>query len=166
MRFGARRLLFPGLGLVAAGLVLFTRAPVDANYWVDVFPVLVLLGTGIGICFPALMTIAMSGATRADAGLASGLVNTSAQVGGALGLAVLATLSTSRSNALEDAGHSTASALTSGYHLAFWIAAGLVIAAIGVAYWVIQPEEVAAEQFAGEGAEELPAAEAAYSEAA
>ena len=133
MRFGARTLLFPGLALVAAGLICFTRAPVDANYWTDVFPVLVLLGTGIGVCFPALMTIAMSGATRADAGLASGLVNTSAQVGGAIGLAVLATLSTSRSNSLEAAGHSTASALTSGYHLAFWVAAGLVIAAIGVA---------------------------------
>jgi EmrB/QacA subfamily drug resistance transporter len=99
-RFGARRLLFPGLTLVAAGLVLFTRAPVDATYAVDVLPVLILLGTGVGICFPALMTIAMSGATRADAGLASGLVNTSAQVGGALGLAVLATLSTSRSDNL------------------------------------------------------------------
>src|SRR5581483_6414163 len=124
MRFGARTLLFPGLGLVTAGLVLFTRAPVDASYVTDILPVLILMGTGIGVCFPALMTIAMSGATRADAGLASGLVNTSAQVGGALGLAVLATLSTSRSNDLEAAGHSTASALTSGYHLAFWIAAG------------------------------------------
>jgi EmrB/QacA subfamily drug resistance transporter len=168
MRFGARRLLFPGLSLVAAGLVLFTRAPVDANYLTDVFPVLVLLGSGVGICFPALMTIAMSGATRADAGLASGLVNTSAQVGGALGLAVLATLSTSRSNDLEAAGHSTASALTSGYHLAFWVAAGLVVAAIGVAALVIQPEEKAAEQFAGdEMPGELPQAEeGAYSEAA
>jgi EmrB/QacA subfamily drug resistance transporter len=165
MRFGARRLLFPGLGLVTAGLVLFTRAPVDANYFVDVLPVLVLLGTGIGVCFPALMTIAMSGATRADAGLASGLVNTSAQVGGALGLAVLATLSTSRSDSLEAAGHSTASALTSGYHLAFWVAAGLVVAAIGVAAAVIQPEDKAAEQFAEEG-EEMPAGEPAYSEAA
>jgi EmrB/QacA subfamily drug resistance transporter len=167
-RFGARRLLFPGLGLVAAGLVLFTRAPVDANYFVDVLPVLVLLGTGIGICFPALMTIAMSGATRADAGLASGLVNTSAQVGGALGLAVLATLSTSRTDALEAAGHSTASALTSGYHLAFWVAAGLVVAAIGVAFWVVQPEAQAAEQYAGD---EMPeglaqAEDRAYSEAA
>ena len=95
-------------------------------------------------------------------------MNTTAQVGGALGLAVLATLSTSRSNALKDAGHSTASALTSGYHLAFWIAAGLVIAAIGVAYFVLEPEEKAAEQFAGEGMpDELGAAdEAAYSEAA
>jgi EmrB/QacA subfamily drug resistance transporter len=170
-RFGARRLLFPGLGLVAAGLVLFTRSPVDANYVTDVLPVLVLLGTGIGVSFPALMTIAMSGATRADAGLASGLVNTSAQVGGALGLAVLATLSTSRSNDLEAAGHSTASALTSGYHLAFWIAAGLVVAAIGVAATVLQPEEKAAEEFGhadasgaapGDGRETEPA----YSEAA
>lgn len=166
MRFGARRLLFPGLSLVAAGLVLFTRAPVDATYATDVLPVLVLLGTGIGVCFPALMTIAMSGATRADAGLASGLVNTSAQVGGALGLAVLATLATSRSDDLEAAGHSTASALTSGYHLAFWIAAGLVVAAIGVAAVVLQSEEKAAEQFAGEEAEQMPAGDAAYSEAA
>jgi EmrB/QacA subfamily drug resistance transporter len=165
MRFGARRLLFPGLGLVAAGLVLFTRAPVDATYLIDVFPVLVLMGVGIGICFPALMTIAMSGATRADAGLASGLVNTTAQVGGALGLAVLATLSTSRSDSLQAAGHSTASALTGGYHLAFWVAAGLVLAAIAVAALVIQPEHEAAEQFAEEEAEEIPG-EAAYSEAA
>jgi hypothetical protein len=147
-------------------LVLFTRAPVDANYFVDVLPVLILLGAGIGVCFPALMTIAMSGATRADAGLASGLVNTSAQVGGALGLAVLATLSTSRSDSLEAAGHSTASALTSGYHLAFWVAAGLVVAAIGVVAIVIQPEHKAAEQFAGEAGEEMPAGEPAYSEAA
>jgi EmrB/QacA subfamily drug resistance transporter len=164
MRFGARRLLFPGLGLVAAGLILFTRAPVDATYAIDVLPVLILMGIGIGICFPALMTIAMSGATKADAGLASGLVNTTAQVGGALGLAVLATLSTERSESLEAAGRSTAEALTSGYHLAFWIAAGLVLAAIAVAAIVIQPEEKAAEQFAEEG-EEIRG-EPAYSEAA
>jgi EmrB/QacA subfamily drug resistance transporter len=166
MRFGARRLLFPGLGMVAAGLVLFTRAPVDGNYVTDVFPVLILLGTGIGVCFPALMTIAMSGATRSDAGLASGLVNTSAQVGGALGMAVLATLSASRSDNLIESGTSTASALTSGYHLAFWIAAGLVVAAIAITAIVLQPEERAAEQFAGEEPEEMEAGEPAYSEAA
>jgi hypothetical protein len=81
---------------------------------------------------------------------------------------VLATLSTSRSNALEDAGHSTASALTSGYHLAFWVAAGLVVAAIGVAAVVLQPEEKAAEQFVGDEApDELGQAQGAgLSEAA
>jgi MFS family permease len=162
MRFGARTLLFPGLALVAAGLVLFTRAPVDANYWTDVFPVLVLMGTGIGVCFPALMTIAMSGATRSDAGLASGLVNTSAQVGGALGLAVLATLSASRSDKLIAQGKSTAVALTSGYHLAFWIAAALVVAAIAVALTVLQPEAKAAEHYE---AEQDPASQPADPEA-
>jgi EmrB/QacA subfamily drug resistance transporter len=139
-RFGARTLLFPGLTIVAVALALFTRAPVDGNYVEYVLPVLLLLGLGIGLCFPALMTIAMSGATMEDAGLASGLVNTSAQVGGALGLAVLATLSATRTNNLVAAGHSHASALTSGYHLAFWIAAGLVVAAIVVALTVLQPE--------------------------
>ena len=140
MRFGARRLLFPGLALVAAGLALFTRAPVDGNYVVYVLPVLVLLGTGVGICFPALMTLAMSSATQSDAGLASGLVNTTAQVGGALGLAVLATLSASRSDGLIDGGASAATALTSGYHLAFWIGAALIGAAIVVALAVLRPQ--------------------------
>ena len=107
MRFGARTLLLPGLVLIAAALVLFTRAPVDGDYWTDVLPVMVLLGTGAGVSFPALMTLAMSGATPSDAGLASGLVNTTAQVGGALGLAVLATLSASRTDALIADGEST-----------------------------------------------------------
>jgi EmrB/QacA subfamily drug resistance transporter len=140
MRFGARRSLLTGMVLVAVGLVLFTRAPVDGSYWAHVLPVMVLLGFGIGVCFPALMALAMSGATRADAGLASGLVNTSAQVGGALGLAVLATVSANRSSDLLAAGKSTAEALTSGYHLAFLIGAALVVAAIAVGITVIQPE--------------------------
>jgi sugar phosphate permease len=158
-RFGARTLLFPGLALVTAGLVWFTQAPVDGSYVRHVLPVMILLGTGIGVCFPALMTIAMSGATQSDAGLASGLVNTSAQVGGAIGLAVLATLSTTRTSHLLAAGHSQASALTGGYHLAFWIAAGLVVAAIVVALTVLQPEERAEAEVATEapqtGAEQV-----------
>jgi MFS family permease len=142
-RFGARTLLFPGLTLVAAGLAYFSQVPVDGSYLQHVLPTLILLGAGIGICFPALMTIAMSGATQRDAGLASGLVNTSAQVGGAIGLAVLATLSATRTSHLLAQGHSQASALVGGYHLAFWIAAGLVVAAIVVALTVLQPEPAA-----------------------
>jgi EmrB/QacA subfamily drug resistance transporter len=160
MRFGARSTLLPGLALVAAGLILFARVPVNGSYVKDVLPTMLLLGTGVGSCFPALMSIAMSGATRSDAGLASGLVNTTAQVGGALGLAVLATLSTSRSNHLIASGKSTASALTSGYHLAFWIAAALVLAAAAVAVTVIKPAARA------EAANELRGGESAYSEAA
>lgn len=82
----------------------------------------------------------MSSATPQDAGLASGLVNTTAQVGGALGLAVLATVSASRTNALIASGRPVVVALTDGYHLAFWIAFGLVISAIVVAATVLRPQ--------------------------
>jgi EmrB/QacA subfamily drug resistance transporter len=140
MRVGARRALFPGLALIAAGLALFTQAPVGGDYVQHVLPVMVLLGFGIGVCFPALMTLAMSGATQSDAGLASGLVNTTVQIGGALGLAVLATLSTTHTNHLIKGGASTTAALTGGYHLAFWVGAGLVVIAIAVASTVIQRE--------------------------
>jgi MFS family permease len=164
MRFGARRALIPGMVLVAIALALFAQAPVDGSYVLNILPVMILLGLGIGVSFPALMTLAMSGATREDAGLASGLVNTTAQVGGALGLAVLATLSSTRSDSLIQDGVSTASALTSGYHLAFWIGAGLVVAAIVVAITVIQPVEAAALQAAPE--EEAAGSKAAGAETA
>jgi EmrB/QacA subfamily drug resistance transporter len=133
MRFGARRTLLPGMVLVAIGLLLFARVPVHGSYARDLLPVMLLLGLGVGSSFPALVTLAMSGAAREDAGLASGLVNTTAQVGGALGLAVLATLSATRSHELSRAGHTTSAALTGGYHLAFLIGALLVAAAIAVA---------------------------------
>jgi EmrB/QacA subfamily drug resistance transporter len=164
MRFGARRALVTGMVLVAISLALFTRAGVGGGYVEHLLPVMILLGFGIGICFPALMSIAMSGATQADAGLASGLVNTSAQVGGAVGLAVLATLSTTRSDNLIADGVSQASALTSGFHLAFWIGAALVVASIAIALAVIEPVAAPAhgEDAEGEGARNLePASEAA-----
>jgi fucose permease len=144
-RFGARRTLVPGLGLVAAGLLLFTRAPVDGSYVTDVLPVLLLIGTGVAVCFPALMTLAMSGATPSDAGLASGLVNTTVQVGGALGLAVLATLAATETSSRRAAGESVAAALNGGYHLAYAIGGGLVLAAIAVAATLLRPERSAAE---------------------
>jgi MFS family permease len=137
-RFGARTVLIPGMVLVAAGLVVFAQAPVDGSYLRHVFPVMILLGFGIGVSFPALMTLAMSGATPQDAGLASGLVNTTAQVGGALGLAILATVSATRADNLLADGEAAASALTGGYHLAFWIGAVLVVAALVVAITVVQ----------------------------
>ncbi len=150
-RFGARATLVPGLVLIVAGLVLFTQAGVGADYITQIFPVMVLLGTGAGLCFPALMGLAMSGATPEDAGLASGLINTTAQVGGALGLALLATLSASRSETLLAGGDSAPVALTGGYHLAFWIAAGLVASAI-VAALVLLEQPKLSEHSAGEPA--------------
>ncbi|HEY6780684.1 MAG TPA: DHA2 family efflux MFS transporter permease subunit [Thermoleophilaceae bacterium] len=159
-RFGPRATLLPGLALVAAGLAWFTRAPVDGSYLTDVLPSMLPLGIGAGLAFPALMTMAMSGATPSDSGLASGLVNTTQQVGGALGLAVLATLSTTRTDELRAAGDATAQALTGGYRLAFGIAAGLVVAGIAIALIVLEkPTPMVAEET------ELAEAELAFSEA-
>jgi EmrB/QacA subfamily drug resistance transporter len=153
-RFGARIALLPGLVLIGASLVLFAQAPVDGDYVLHVLPVMVLLGTGAGIAFPALMTLAMSDATPADAGLASGLVNTTVQVSGAVGLAVLATISATHSEHLIAGGHAPAAALTGGYHVAFLIAAVLIGTAITIALTVLrQPRP-----------ERAPALQPAYSE--
>jgi EmrB/QacA subfamily drug resistance transporter len=138
MRFGARATLLPGLVLIVFGLALFQRSPVDGSYLIDILPAMILLGVGGGLSFPSVMTLAMSSVTPSEAGLASGLVNTTAQVGGALGLAVLATLSTTRTDQLLAGGSSTASALTTGYHLAFAIAAGLVVAGIALAVTLLR----------------------------
>ncbi|HSI80864.1 MAG TPA: DHA2 family efflux MFS transporter permease subunit, partial [Solirubrobacterales bacterium] len=139
-RFGARTTLIPGLVLISAGLLYFQRVPLEASYIADIFPAMLLIGVGAGLSFPSLMTLAMSGATASDSGLASGLVNTSMQIGGALGLAVLATLSTSRSDSLLAAGEALPVALTDGYQLAFVISAGLVLAALALAVTVLRPE--------------------------
>jgi EmrB/QacA subfamily drug resistance transporter len=160
MRFGARAVLIPGLALGAGGLALFTQAPVRASYVSDLLPSMVLVGIGMGLAFPALMTLAMSGAGSSDSGLASGLVNTTQQVGGALGLAVLATISTTRSDHLLHAGRAGADALTSGYHLAWTIATALLVGAITLAVTVLRPATSAAT---GTASGEL---EPAYSEAA
>lgn len=160
MRFGARRTLLPGLVLIALGLALFATVPVDGTYIADVLPPTLLLGLGVGVSFPALMTLAMSGATREDAGLASGLVNTTAQVGAAIGLAVLATLSATRTGDLLASGDSKPVALTGGYELAFWVAAALVVAALAVALTVLEAEPPQGQE-AEAGGEGMPA----YSEA-
>lgn len=138
MRFGARTMLVPGLALIGVSLALFTRAPVDGTYIVHVLPVMILLGFGAGLMFPALMTLAMSDATPEDAGLASGLANTTAQVGAALGLAVLATVAASRTEDELGDGVAVPEALTSGYHLAFWIGALLIVAALAITFTVLK----------------------------
>jgi MFS family permease len=150
-RFGARAVVAPGLVLIALALVLFAQVPVQGNYFVHVMPSMLLLGIGAGICFPALMNLAMSGVELQDAGLASGLVNTTAQVGGALGLAVLATLSSAHSRHLEAQGRSSAAALVGGYHLAFWIAAALTAAALAIVPAVRSPAILRDSRQAHEG---------------
>jgi EmrB/QacA subfamily drug resistance transporter len=161
MRFGPRTTLIPGVCMTVLALLLFARTPVDGNYLTDLLPPFLLIAVGMGSSFPAIMTLAMSGATPEDSGLASGLVNTSMQVGGAIGLAVLATLSTERTNALLDDGVSQASALTSGYHLAYLIGAGLAAIAVAVAVFVLRSEPAPGAAVAEQEREQGPAA-AAY----
>jgi EmrB/QacA subfamily drug resistance transporter len=161
MRFGARATLVPGLVLMLGGLLLFRAADADASYATDLLPVMLALGIGAGLAFPALMTLAMSGATPEDSGLASGLVNTTQQVGGALGLAVLATLSTTHTANLRADGESLSTALVDGYQLAYGIGAILIATALVLAVGVLKrtdglpmEEQVEAEVVAGRFAEE------------
>ncbi|MGW6393839.1 MFS transporter [Streptomyces sp. NPDC055103] len=140
-RFGERNILLTGLVLLVGVLGLLTRLPADAadaNYVTDLLPVM-LLAAGFGLALPALTSLAMSGADEADAGLASGLFNTTQQIGMALGVAVLSTLAASRTESLTAAGRSTAEALTGGYHLAFAVGTALVLAALAVALTVLRP---------------------------
>jgi EmrB/QacA subfamily drug resistance transporter len=139
MRFGPRNTLITSLFFIGGGLLLFARLPVDSTYIVDLMPPMVLLGFGAGMGFPSLMTLAMSGATPSDMGLASGLVNTSAQVGGALGLAVLATLAAQTTDTAEANGDSFAEALNAGFQVAYLVGAALVGIALLVAVFVLRP---------------------------
>src|SRR3954462_14509514 len=132
-RFGMRNTVLASIGFIGAGMLLFARTPVDGSYVADVLPAMVLVGLGAGLGFPGLMTFAMSGVSPQDAGMASGLVNTSVRVGGAIGLAVLATLASERAGSLAASGHDHAAALNSGFHLAYLIGAGVLAAAVIVA---------------------------------
>jgi EmrB/QacA subfamily drug resistance transporter len=157
LRYGPKATLIPSMVAIGAGLLLFARTPVEASYVVDLLPPMVLFGLGAGLGFPSLMTLAMSGATPSDSGLASGLVNTSVQVGGAIGLAVLATFATERTDGLLADGESTASALNSGYHLAYLIGAALVAVAIVVALRVLRVETPAEDADEAEPSGSKPA---------
>jgi hypothetical protein len=161
VRFGARAALLPGLALLVAGLLLLLRAPVDGTYLGDILPSMLLLGVGAGLSFPSLMTLSMSDATADDSGLASGLANTTLQVGGALGLAVLTTLSTTRTNSLLALGESPASALTGGYHLALAVGVGLLVAAVAITVTLLRPRG----RTAGEAASEAASASAERTDA-
>jgi EmrB/QacA subfamily drug resistance transporter len=132
MRFGVRAPLATGLGLAAVGLVLFARAPVDGNYAADVLPAMILLGIGAGIAFNPVLLAAMSDVEPGDAGLASGIVNTAFMMGGALGLAVLASLAASRTETLSASGDEPLVALTGGYHAAFLVGAVFAFAAAAI----------------------------------
>jgi len=135
MRYGLRGPLAAGLLCAAAGLALFARAPLDGDFWIDVLPGMLLLGLGAGIAFNPLLLAAMSGVDQRESGLASGIVNTSFMMGGALGLAVLASMASMRTDKLVAGGAEHLVALNSGYHLAFL--GGALFAALAAAIGVV-----------------------------
>lgn len=146
IRFGAKTALITSLVSIMVGLLLFSQTPTDGSYVVDILPAMTFIGFGAGLSFPPLMTLAMSGATPSDSGLASGLINTTVQVGGAIGLAVLATLASERTHGLRADGEVANVALNSGYHLAYLVGAGFAAAAIVFAVVVLRSAPVGDEQ--------------------
>jgi len=158
LRFGIRLPLAAGLLLAALGLLLFARAPVDGSFVVDVLPSMILLGMGAGIAFNPVLLAAMSDVEPSEAGLASGVVNTSFMMGGALGLAVLASLAAARTDSLTASGDGELAALAGGYQLAFLVGAIFAVAAAAIGVALLRP--TASPAMHPEGAPE-PHAEAA-----
>jgi EmrB/QacA subfamily drug resistance transporter len=155
-RFGERAVLLAGLALVAGALAALTGLPVHGSYAVHLLAPVLAFGVGGGLTLPALATLGMSDATPADAGVVSGLFNTTQQVGAAIGVALLSTVAASRSLQLSHAGLTAAAALTGGYRLAFAVGAGLAAVAFGVAATVLRPRR--ARSRPAEDREPAPAA--------
>jgi EmrB/QacA subfamily drug resistance transporter len=143
MRFGIRLPLATGLLVAAVGLALFARAPVDGSFVVDVLPSMILLGIGAGMAFNPVLLAAMSDVAPEESGLASGVVNTAFMMGGALGLAVLASIAASRSDSLLAGGDGRLVALTGGYHVAFLVGALFAVAAATVGAVVLREGQAA-----------------------
>jgi EmrB/QacA subfamily drug resistance transporter len=158
MRFGIKKPLAAGLLIASLGLLLFARAPVHGHYVMDVLPSMILLGFGSGIAFNPVLLAAMSDVAPEESGLASGIVNTAFMMGGALGLAVLASLAASRTGTLTGKGDSHIVALTGGYHAAFLVGALFAIGAavIGAALLRTDAQPAPARHGEGSGAVESP----------
>jgi MFS family permease len=154
MRYGIRPPLVAGLLIAAVGLVLFARAPVAGNFVIDVLPSMILLGIGAGMAFNPVLLAAMSDVAPEQSGLASGLVNTAFMMGGALGLAVLASLAASRTDTLSASGDAHLVALNGGYHAAFLGGAVFAAAAasIGAVFFRTSMNPAAEPAHAGEAA--------------
>jgi EmrB/QacA subfamily drug resistance transporter len=138
-RFGARRVMLPGLLLTAVGLLLMSRVGEHSSYFPGMFAALLILGLGAGAAFIPLLAVAMAHVPNADAGLASGIVNVSLQMSGAIGLAVLGTISTDHAQSLVADGHTLPNALTSGYQLAFLVGAACVAVGLVLALVLHRP---------------------------
>jgi EmrB/QacA subfamily drug resistance transporter len=153
-KIGVRPVAAVGMILTAAGLLLLTQIPVHGTYLANVLPAMILTSLGMGAVFMPLTLVATTGLDNEDQGLASGLFNTSQQIGGALGLAVLSTIAAGRTKAAGSGGASSAEALVHGFHWAYAGAAVIVLAALVVMLSMLRAKDVArieAEARAGSG---------------
>jgi MFS family permease len=158
IRFGIKPPLVIGLSFMALGILLFARAPVDGSFAIDILPAMALQGFGAGIAFNPMLLAAMSCVEPQESGLASGIVNTSFMMGGALGLAALVSLAASRTDSLLASGDGTLDALTGGYHAAFLAGALLALAAAVIGAALLRPSAATpGHEEAAEGGEPAPA---------
>ncbi len=141
-KVGVKPVMIVGVSLMGLGNLWFTQVSAGGSYAVDLLPGFFAIGIGIGFAFVPLSIAALAGITPHEAGLASGLFNTSQQIGGALGVAVFATVSTTRTSHLFASGESKASALTGGFSLAFWVAVGFAAVALVATLAMIRREEI------------------------
>ena len=142
-RVGVRPLIAGGMGLLALGMLLFTQIPVDGTYVANLLPGFLIIALGMALCFVPISIAALAGVSRAEAGLASGLINTSQQIGGAVGIALLSTVAITRTENEFAAGTARPEALTSGFQLAFWVGTGIALAGVAAALVLIRQEEIA-----------------------
>jgi MFS family permease len=145
-QFGPRPVMAAGLALNTGGLIWYAQIPVHGSYAHDLLGGYIMFGFGLALAFIPVSIAALAGVGPRDAGLASGLLNTSQQVGGAIGVAIASSVAVSRATHLLKSGHSQAAALTSGYALAFWVIAGISAAGIVAALGLVRDEEVVVEE--------------------
>jgi MFS family permease len=157
LRFGIKKPLVTGLALAAGGLLLFAMAPVGGSFPVHVLPAMLLLGFGAGIAFNPMLLAAMSGVEPSESGLASGVVNTAFMMGGALGLAILASLAAARTTALQAGGAAHLAAFNSGLQAAFLVGACAAALAAGLSGWLLEARAVSVAPQADDVVEESPA---------
>jgi hypothetical protein len=142
-RVGVRPLIASGMAILAIGMLLFTQVSVGGSYAADLLPGFLLVALGMALCFVPISIAALAGVKQAEAGLASGLINTSQQIGGAVGIALLSTIAITRTENEVGAGTAVPEALTSGFQVAFWAGAAIALLGVVAALVLIRQEEIA-----------------------
>jgi hypothetical protein len=143
-RVGVKPVLVTGMSLLTVGLLYFTQVSADGSYLGDLLPGFLIIALGMGFSFVPISIAALAGVPSKDAGLASGLINTSQQIGGALGIAVLSSVAIAQTNDAAKAGDAVPQALTSGFQAAFWVGAGIAAAGVLASLVLVRKDELAA----------------------